>query len=193
MALVLVFGSTPARAELATLAGGCFWCMEPPFEKLSGVKSVISGYMGGAQANPTYEQVSAGGTGHAEVVQIDFDPKVVSYEKILEIFWMQIDPTTPNRQFVDVGSQYRTAIFYHSDQQKAAATQSKEKMEKSGRFKERIVTEITAAGAFFPAEEYHQDYYKKNPLRYKYYRYRSGRDRYLEQIWGKGAGNSHEK
>ncbi|MDZ4661499.1 MAG: peptide-methionine (S)-S-oxide reductase MsrA [Pseudomonadota bacterium] len=173
------------KLETATFAGGCFWCMEPPFEKLDGVKEVISGYMGGPKLNPTYEEVSAGTTGHTEIVQISFDPKKVSYEKLLEIFWMNIDPTTLNSQFVDIGSQYRTAIFYHNDEQKKQATQSKENKDKSQKFGKKIVTEITLATTFYRAEEYHQDYYKKNPIRYKYYRHNSGRDQYLEKIWGK--------
>jgi methionine-S-sulfoxide reductase len=169
----------------ATFAGGCFWCMEPPFDKLDGVVSTTSGYAGGTEENPTYKQVSAGKTGHAEAVQILFDPRKVSYERLLDVFWRQINPTTPDRQFVDVGSQYRTAIFYHDEIQRRLAEESKFAMEKSGRFGAPIVTEISPMSTFWPAEEYHQDYYKKNPIRYKYYRFRSGRDQYLEKIWGK--------
>jgi len=169
----------------ATFAGGCFWCMEPPFDKLDGVISTISGYAGGKKKNPTYEEVSAGNTGHAEVVQITYDPKKITYEKLLEVFWRNVDPLTPNRQFCDVGSQYRTAIFYHDETQKRLAEESKKALGK--RFKEPIVTEIVAASEFYPAEDYHQDYYTKNPLRYKYYRYNCGRDQRLEALWGPAA------
>jgi peptide-methionine (S)-S-oxide reductase len=169
----------------ATFAGGCFWCMEPPFDKLDGVISTISGYAGGKKKNPTYEEVSAGNTGHAEVVQITYDPKKITYEKLLEVFWRNVDPLTPNRQFCDVGSQYRTAIFYHDETQKRLAEESKKALSK--RFKEPIVTEIVAASEFYPAEDYHQDYYTKNPLRYKYYRYNCGRDQRLEALWGPAA------
>ena len=170
--------------EIATFAGGCFWCMEPPFDKLDGVISTISGYTGGSEKNPTYQEVSAGKTGHAEAVQIVFDPGKVSYKKLLEVFWMQINPTTPDRQFVDVGSQYRPGIFYHDDKQRRLAEESKREMAESGRFDGPIVTEITRAGDFWPAEDYHQDYYMKSPTQYKFYRFGSGRDRYLEKIWG---------
>jgi len=171
-----------AETAKATFAGGCFWCMEPPFDKLEGVISTISGYAGGTKTNPTYEEVSAGKTGHAEVVQITYDPKKIAYEKLLEVFWHNVDPLTPNRQFCDVGSQYRTAIFYHDETQKRLAEESKKALSK--RFKEPIVTEIVAASEFYPAEDYHQDYYIKNPLRYKYYRYSCGRDQRLEALWG---------
>ncbi len=171
--------------EKATFAGGCFWCMEPPFDKLEGVTSTTSGYTGGPEENPTYKEVSAGKTGHAEAVQIVYDPKKVSYKKLLEVFWMQINPTTPDRQFVDVGSQYRPGIFYHDDKQRRLAEESKIEIAESGRFDEPIVTEITKAGAFWPAEDYHQDYYMKSPQRYKFYRFGSGRDRYLDKVWGK--------
>jgi len=171
--------------EVATFAGGCFWCMEPPFDKTNGVISTISGYTGGQTDNPTYEDTSAGNTGHAETVEIKYDPQEVSYDKLLDIFWMNIDPTTLNRQFADTGSQYRTAIFYHNEEQKKKAITSKEKLEKSGRYDKPIVTEITKASKFYPAEEYHQDYYLKNPIRYKFYRHGSGRDQYLKKIWGK--------
>jgi peptide-methionine (S)-S-oxide reductase len=169
----------------ATFAGGCFWCMEPPFDKLDGVTSTTSGYIGGKEESPTYQQVSAGQTGHAEAVQILYDPGKVSYRKLLEVFWMQINPTTPDRQFVDVGSQYRSGIFYHDDEQRRLAEESKKEMAGSGRFEGPIVTEITQAGSFWPAEDYHQDYYTRNPLRYKFYRFGSGRDQYLEKVWGK--------
>ena len=171
--------------EKATFAGGCFWCMEPPFDKLDGVISTTSGYTGGSEENPTYKDVSAGKTGHAEAVQIVFDPGKVSYKKLLEVFWMQINPTTPDRQFVDVGSQYRPGIFYHDDKQRRLAEESKIEIAESGRFDGPIVTEITEAGAFWPAEDYHQDYYMKSPKRYKFYRFGSGRDRYLDKVWGK--------
>ena len=180
--------STPpssGRTEKATFAGGCFWCMEPPFEKLKGVLSVVSGYTGGHTEDPKYEEVSAGGTGHAESVQVLYDPSVISYEKLLEVFWRNIDPTTKDRQFVDVGSQYRTAIFYHSEEQRRLAEESKKQLEASGRFGKPLVTEIVPAGKFYPAEGYHQDYSKKNPTRYKFYRFNSGRDQYLDRIWGK--------
>jgi peptide-methionine (S)-S-oxide reductase len=175
----------PTETAKATFAGGCFWCMEPPFDKLDGVISTISGYAGGKKKNPTYEEVSAGNTGHAEVVQVTYDPKKITYEKLLEVFWRNVDPLTPNRQFCDVGSQYRTAIFYHDETQKRLAEESKKALSK--RFKEPIVTEIVAASEFYPAEDYHQDYYTKNPLRYKYYRYSCGRDQRLETLWGPAA------
>jgi peptide-methionine (S)-S-oxide reductase len=166
----------------ATFAGGCFWCMEPPFDKLNGVISTISGYTGGTKKNPTYEEVSAGTTGHAESVEITYDPKKITYTKLLDVFWHNIDPLTPNRQFCDSGSQYRTAIFYHDENQKRLAEESKKALSK--RFKEPIVTQIVPAKEFYPAEEYHQNYYIKNPLRYKFYRYSCGRDRRLEEVWG---------
>jgi peptide-methionine (S)-S-oxide reductase len=177
----------PARAK-ATLAGGCFWCMEGPFENLPGVLSVISGYTGGHKKNPTYDEVSSGGTGHAEAVQIVYDPAKVGYEQLLEIFWHNIDPLTANAQFCDRGSQYRSAIFFHDEAQRLAAEASKQKIEASGRFKQKIVTEIVPATVFYPAEAYHQDYYKKNPLRYQTYRTGCGRDRRLRELWGDKAG-----
>jgi len=173
--------------EKATLAGGCFWCMEPPFEKLDGVKDVVSGYTGGKEANPTYNQVGSGKTGHSESVEITFDPEVITYDEILEIFWRNINPTDKGGQFVDRGSQYRSAIFYHSEEQKKAAESARAALERSGTFKDPIVTEITKAGPFYIAEDYHQDYYKKNPIRYKYYRNGSGRDDFLDKAWGKEA------
>jgi peptide-methionine (S)-S-oxide reductase len=166
----------------ATFAGGCFWCMEPPFDKLDGVSSTVSGYIGGKKKNPTYEEVSAGSTGHTEAVQITYDPKKISYDKLLEVFWRNVDPLTANAQFCDTGSQYRTGIFYHDESQKKLAEESKKTIGK--RFKEPIVTEITAAAEFYPAEDYHQDYYIKNPLRYKLYRFNCGRDKRLEKLWG---------
>jgi peptide-methionine (S)-S-oxide reductase len=174
-------GGAAATAK-ATFAGGCFWCMEPPYDKLDGVISTISGYAGGKTKNPTYEEVSRGTTGHTEVVQVTYDPKKITYEKLLDVFWRNIDPLTPNRQFCDIGSQYRSAIFYHDENQKRLAEESKKALSK--RFKEPIVTEIVAYTEFFPAEDYHQDYYTKNPLRYKYYRYNCGRDQRLEALWG---------
>lgn len=169
----------------ATFAGGCFWCMESPFDKLPGVISVVVGYTGGQKENPTYEEVSAGITGHTEAVEITYDPKVVSYERLLEVFWRQIDPTTPNRQFCDVGSQYRPAVFYHDAGQKAAAESSRDALGKSGRFDKPIATEVSQAAKFWPAEDYHQHYYKKNPVRYQYYRFSCGRDQFLDKVWGK--------
>lgn len=167
----------------ATFAGGCFWCMEHPFDELDGVVSTISGYTGGPIKNPTYEQVSAGKTGHAEAVQITYDPKRIGYEKLLEVFWKNVDPTDVGGQFCDRGSQYRTAIFYHDETQKQLAEQSRKELESSGRLKQPIVTEIVRASDFYAAEAYHQDYYKKNPLRYKVYRYGCGRDARLKELW----------
>ena len=179
----------PARAAeaataTATFAGGCFWCMEAPFEDLPGVVSTTVGYTGGTTKNPTYEEVSAGGTGHAESVQIVFDPQKISYEKILEVFWHNIDPLTANAQFCDHGNQYRSAIFYHDDAQKKLAEASKQKLEASKRFKQPIVTQIVAASTFYPAEDYHQKYHQKNPSRYKFYRWNCGRDQRLDELWG---------
>ena len=166
---------------IATFAGGCFWCMEPPFEKLEGVSEVVSGYTGGEVENPTYEEVAAGRTGHAEAVRIHYDPEKTSYEELLEVFWRNIDPTDGGGQFVDRGSQYRSAIFYHDEEQKRLAEKSQ--LEESERFAEPIVTEILPAGPFYRAEDYHQDYYKKSPVRYKFYRWGSGRDQFLEEKW----------
>ncbi len=174
--------STPV-AE-AIFAGGCFWCMEPPYDQLPGVLSTTSGYIGGHQANPTYEQVSAGSTGHAEAVLVRYDPRQVSYARLLEVFWRNVDPLTANAQFCDRGSQYRSAIFYLDAEQQRLAEASKQQLATSGRFRQPIVTEVAAAGTFYPAEAYHQDYYQRNPLRYKYYRYGCGRDRRLEALWG---------
>ncbi|HSD55435.1 MAG TPA: peptide-methionine (S)-S-oxide reductase MsrA [Burkholderiales bacterium] len=186
LAAALAAGGAAAQVTAkATFAGGCFWCMEPPYDKLPGVVSTTSGYMGGTKRFPTYEEVSAGTTGHAEVVQVVYDPAQVSYEKLLEVFWRNIDPTVRDRQFCDVGSQYRTAIFVHDEEQKRLAEVSKAALEKTKPFKAPIVTPVQAAGEFWPAEEYHQDYYKKNPVRYKYYRTGCGRDERLKQLWGK--------
>lgn len=169
----------------AIFAGGCFWCMEPPFEKLDGVQAVVSGYIGGDKENPTYKEVSGGMTGHAEAVEVTYDPAKVSYDQLLEVFWMNVDPTDARGQFVDRGSQYRTGIFYLNAEQKQLAEASKERLGKSGRFDRPIVTEITAATTFYPAEDYHQDYYKENSVNYSFYRYNSGRDQYLKKVWGK--------
>ena len=177
------------KFEKATFAGGCFWCMEAPFDKLPGVVSVMAGYTGGKAIKPTYEQVSAGGTGHAEAVQIVFDPSRIGYARLLDVFWHNTDPTVTDRQFCDVGSQYRTGIFYHSEEQRLLALKSKEALEKTKPFKEPVVTEVTRAGEFHPAEEYHQHYYKKNPIRYTYYRKGCGRDRRLKELWGDAAGH----
>ena len=174
----------PAAHAKAIFAGGCFWCMEPPFDKLPGVISTTSGYVGGQKRNPTYEEVSAGTTGHTEAVQVVYDPKKIGYAKLLEVFWRNIDPTVKNRQFCDIGAQYRSGIFYLDQEQKRLAEESRAALEKSKPFKDPIVTEITLANDFWPAEDYHQDYYLKNPLRYAYYRAGCGRDARLKQLWG---------
>lgn len=171
--------------KIATFAGGCFWCMEPPFDQTKGVFSTTAGYCGGPEKNPTYEEVATGQTGHAESVQVAFDPKVVSYEELLEIFWRNIDPTDLSGQFADRGPQYRTAIFYHDEEQKKLAEASRKRLEESGKFQDPILTEIVPVTEFYPAEGYHQDYYKKNPLRYKLYRTGSGRESFLKETWGK--------
>lgn len=168
----------------ATFAGGCFWCMEEAFEKVEGVVSAISGYTGGQVENPSYEQVSAGGTGHTESIEVIYDPSRVTYAQLLEVFWRNVDPTTPNAQFCDHGNQYRTAIFYHDEDQKQLIDKSRESLENSKNFPESIVTEIAPASVFYSAEEYHQDYYTKNPIRYKYYKWNCGRAKRLEQLWG---------
>jgi peptide-methionine (S)-S-oxide reductase len=190
----LALGSMSASAAtatsghaIATFAGGCFWCMEPPFDELDGVISTTSGYTGGHKPNPTYEEVSSGATGHTEAVQVVFDPQRINYEKLLAVFWRNIDPITANAQFCDHGTQYRAGIFYHNAEQRRLADESKRALEASGRFKVPIVTEIVAAGPFYPAEEYHQDYYKKNPIRYKFYRAGCGRDQRLAELWGDAA------
>jgi peptide-methionine (S)-S-oxide reductase len=167
---------------IATFAGGCFWCMEPPFDELPGVLSTTAGYTGGRTVNPTYQQVSSGKTGHAEAMQVRYDSTRITYETLLDVFWRNIDPLTANRQFCDRGRQYRSAIFYHGEDQRRLAQSSKEALDR--RFDEPIVTEIEPADAFYPAEEYHQDYYKKNPLRYKLYRWNCGRDARLAKLWG---------
>lgn len=177
-------GPLPAHLAKATFAGGCFWCVESDFDKVPGVVSTTSGYTGGTVANPTYQQVSAKRTGHAEAVEIVFDPAVVSYDKLLAVYWRSIDPTTRDRQFCDTGHPYRTAIFTHTPAQWAQAQASLAALEKSKPFKEAIVTTIEAAGPFYPAEEYHQDYHRKNPVRYTYYRTSCGRDARLKALWG---------
>ena len=174
----------PPGKAIATFAGGCFWCMEPPYDKLDGVISTTSGYMGGKTRNPTYNEVSSGSTGHTEVVQIVYDPAKVSYEKLLDVYWRNVDPTVTDRQFCDIGSQYRTTIFVHTEEQRKAAEKSKADLAKSKPFKDAIVTPIVAAAEFWPAEEYHQDYYTKNPVRYTYYRTGCGRDARLKALWG---------
>jgi peptide-methionine (S)-S-oxide reductase len=187
--IVAVFLATPtiagdAETAHATFAAGCFWCIEADLEKVEGVLSVTSGYTGGSVANPTYKQVSKGVTGHTEAVRVVFDPRVISYEELLEIFWRNHDPTVDDRQFCDVGRQYRAGVFYHDNDQRAAAERSRAEVEETKPFSNPIVTEITAASAFYPAEAYHQDYYKKHPIRYSYYRRTCGRDGRLEEIWG---------
>jgi peptide-methionine (S)-S-oxide reductase len=178
--------AAPATAT-ATFAGGCFWCMEGPFDKLPGVISTTSGYTGGKTKNPTYEQVSSGTTGHAEAVEVEYDPTKVSYQKLLDVFWHNVDPTQRDGQFCDHGSQYRTAIFYHNEEQKKLAEASRASLEKGKPFKGDIVTEIVPAPQFYRAEEYHQDFYKKNPTRYKIYRTGCGRDARLQALWGRSA------
>jgi peptide-methionine (S)-S-oxide reductase len=191
--LISAASTPPAAAEKATakalFAGGCFWCMEPAFEKVEGVSSVISGYTGGQTKNPTYEQVSAGVTGHAESVEVTYDSTKVTYEKLLEVFWHNIDPLAGNAQFCDHGTQYRSAIFYQGETQKKLAEESKRKIEESKRFAKTIQTQIVAATTFYPAEDYHQDFYKKNPQRYYTYRAGCGRDQRLQELWGKDAGH----
>ena len=173
--------------QTATFAGGCFWCMEPPFDKLDGVISTTSGYIGGNKENPSYKEVSRGGTGHAEAVQIIYDPTRISYDELLNEFWHNIDPTNANGQFCDWGSQYRSEIYYHNAEQEKLAKQSKAALIELKPFDAPVVTAITQASTFYPAEDYHQDYYQKNPVRYKFYRYGCGRDKQLEELWGKAA------
>ncbi|WP_423928877.1 peptide-methionine (S)-S-oxide reductase MsrA [Dokdonella sp.] len=185
-------GSLPASASgadeaVAIFAGGCFWCMEPPFDKLPGVKSTTSGYIGGRTPNPSYEQVSSGGTGHAEAVRIVYDPRTVTYQELLGVFWRNIDPYAVNYQFCDHGDQYRSAIFALDAEQLKLAVQSKLELEDAQHFGKPLATQVVAASTFYPAEDYHQDYYVKNPVRYKYYRYSCGRDKRLEQVWGTPA------
>ncbi len=177
----------PGQA-VATFAGGCFWCVESDFDHVPGVISTTSGYTGGTVKNPTYHQVSAGGTGHAELVEVIYDPKKVSYAQLLTYFWRHVDPTVKDRQFCDVGNQYRTAIFVHGAEQKKLAEASKKKVE--AELKAPIYTEIVDAGTFYPAEVYHQDYYEKNPTKYKFYRWNCGRDQRVKQIWGTHKGDS---
>ncbi|MCJ7684107.1 MAG: peptide-methionine (S)-S-oxide reductase MsrA [Desulfobacteraceae bacterium] len=184
-ALVLIHSDSDAQNKLdkATFAGGCFWCMEHPFEKLEGVLDVVSGYTGGHEKDPTYEEVSKGQTGHVEAVQVIFDPSKITYSEILDLFWRQVDPTDPGGQFVDRGSQYRTTIFYHNEEQKALAEKSKADLDDSEIYDKPIVTEIIRASKFYQAEGYHQDYHRKNPMGYKQYRRNSGRDQYLTNVW----------
>lgn len=187
LALAFAALATPAGAQTpqtasVILAGGCFWCMEPPYDKTDGVISTISGYSGGKSVKPTYEQVSSGSTGHIEVVKIEYDPAKVSYEKLLEIFWQNIDPLDAGGQFCDKGSQYRSAIFFGNEKEKALAEASKQQI--AGKLGQAVVTDILPAAEFYPAEDYHQDYYMKNALKYKFYRYSCGRDARLETLWG---------
>lgn len=179
---------TPPGRAVATFAGGCFWCTEADFDKVPGVLSTTSGYIGGTVANPSYGQVSAGGTGHAEAVEIIYDPAKVSYEQLLAFYWRSVDPLTKDAQFCDRGSQYRTAIFTHSEEQMRLAVASKQQVE--AQLKKKVFTEIVPAGPFYKAEDYHQDFYKKNPVKYKFYRWNCGRDQRLEQLWGAGKGDS---
>ena len=181
------------KTETATVAGGCFWCVESDFEKVDGVIEVISGYTGGHKANPSYKEVSGGTTGHLESVQVIYDPEKITYKKILDVLWRHIDPTDSGGQFVDRGNQYRSAIFYHNEEQKRIAEESKKELEKSGVFGKPIVTEILKLEKFYPAEDYHQDYYKENPIRYKYYRWNSGRDQFLEKVWIDNMGDEKYK
>jgi len=186
--LLLSLFITPVNAdkppETAIFAGGCFWCMEAPFDKLDGVISTTSGYTAGHRKNPTYKEVSAGSTGHTEAIQITFDSERISYAELLEVFWRNIDPVAVNRQFCDFGTQYRSGIYYLNEKQEKAAKHSLQQLQKNKLFEEAIATEIIAASTFYPAEDYHQDYYLKNPLRYKFYRYRCGRDQRLSELWG---------
>ena len=173
-----------SELSIATFAGGCFWCVESDFEKIPGVHQVISGFSGGNVANPSYKQVSAGNTKHVEAVQVYYDPKVINYNDLLQAFWKQINPTDNEGQFVDRGKHYRPVIFYHDKEQQQLAELSRQNLQTSGRYNKPVITEITPFNTFYAAEDYHQDYYKKNPLRYKYYRYNSGRDQYLTKTWG---------
>lgn len=189
--LVVTAVHRPAGAtnlEKAIFAGGCFWCMEEAFEGVEGVVSVISGYMGGTKANPSYEEVSSGSTGHAEAVEVLFDPAKTSYPTLLGVFWRNVDPTTPDRQFCDRGNQYRSAIFTLTEMQQRQAEESKRAIEQTKPFREPIVTQIVPASSFYPAEDYHQDFYKRNPIRYKFYKYNCGRVQRLEEVWGKSRG-----
>jgi len=191
-ALISVAGAATAQdvdpesqaTRVATFGGGCFWCMEPPYDELDGVLSTTSGYMGGETANPTYRQVVSGRTGHVEVVQVEYDPARVDFGKLLDVFWVNVDPLTDNRQFCDAGESYRPVIFVHTERQRALAEASKRAIIESGRFEEPVIVPVETAGTFWPAEDYHQDYYTENPVRYKYYRWRCGRDERLEALWG---------
>lgn len=189
--LIGMTGSAQSNAQsddqnqaIATFAGGCFWCMEPPFDELDGVSSTISGYTGGHVENPSYEQVSAGGTGHTEAMQVTYDPDVVSYETLLDVYWHNIDPLDAGGQFCDRGSSYRSAIFVHTPEQRELAEASKQTIAESGQLNGEIVTPIQEASTFYPAEEYHQNYYDKNPLRYRFYKWNCGREQRLEEVWG---------
>jgi len=182
-----------SKMEKATFAGGCFWCMESPFEELDGVTEVLAGYTGGHKENPTYEEVTTGKTGHLEAVQITFDPSIITYSELLDVFWRQINPTDIRGQFADRGEQYKTAVFYHSEEQKRLAEESKEKLQGSGKFQVDIVTEIIPASIFYVAEDYHQDYYQKAPIRYKSYRAGSGREAYLQSTWEDTTDNNESK
>ncbi|MGD8883725.1 MAG: peptide-methionine (R)-S-oxide reductase MsrB [Desulfobacterales bacterium] len=177
----------PKNLTTATFAGGCFWCVESDFEKVDGVVEAVSGYTGGQKPDPTYKEVSAGGTGHAEAVQVHYDPAKITYKELLDVFWRHVDPTDAGGQFVDRGSQYRTAIFYHDEEQKRIAEESKAELDKSGRFSKPVITEIVPLSEFYTAEAYHQDYYKKSSIRYKLYRYNSGRDQFLDRTWSSEA------
>lgn len=181
--LPMIAAQQASDSRIATFAGGCFWCMEHPFDELEGVISTTSGYIGGHQAHPTYEQVSAGSTGHAEAVQVAYDPAAVSYQRLLEVFWHNVDPLDAGGQFCDRGSQYRAAIFYHTDEQRQQAEASKLALASNGTLPDKIVTEIVQASEFYRAEEYHQDYYQRNPIRYNFYRFGCGRDRRLTELW----------
>lgn len=172
------------KSETAIFAGGCFWCMEPPFDKLDGVISTTSGYTAGHKKNPTYKEVSAGSTGHTEAIQIKYDPEKITYSELLDVFWKNIDPVAVDRQFCDAGSQYRSGIYYLNEKQQAEVNRSLQELNRNKPFAGEIATEILPASTFYPAEDYHQDYYQKNPLRYKYYRFACGRDQRLEEIWG---------
>jgi len=200
-AIAALFSALTVRAteapslDKATFAGGCFWCIEAPFDKLEGVISAVSGYTGGEEENPTYQEVSSGSTGHLEAVQVTYDPRKISYQQLLDVYWRQFDPTDEGGSFHDRGRQYTSAIFYHSDEQKELADSSRAALDESGRFDKAIVTPVLPAKPFYPAEEYHQDYYKKNPQHYSRYRAGSGRDRFIEKIWGKttAAGRRYGK
>ena len=184
--------ASPPERESAVFAGGCFWCEETAFEGLPGVVSVTSGYIGGHKKSPTYDEVSAGGTGHAEAVEVVYDPKVIPYAKLLDVFWRNVDPFQANGQFCDHGTQYRSAIFYRGESQRQATEQSKRKLEEEPRFRGKIVTQIVPATTFYPAEDYHQDFYKKSPFRYQTYRAGCGRDARLKAIWGEPVSGGHK-